>query len=225
MENLQHLYLIGCRYFASLPILPPKLTHLEIDEFNPVFTNFPSSITHLKIAYGCEKLENGLLSQNITHLNIGHSFNGELDYLPQQLIYLVFGSAFNQPIDKLPPNLIFVQFGAKFNQPINNLPKSVKYLKFYEYAKYQQQINKLPHQLEMLILGIYKFPLPASIIPNSLKILHFSCGFNSPIDFSSIASLVYLSLGGDFDQPVDGLLPPNLDVLYVSMYSFKLQNL
>lgn len=197
MINLRKLCIIGCLSFTALPNFPPKLTHLEMDEFIPNLKIFPSSITHLKFRHNFTNFGKLQLPQNITHLDVGLNFKGDLDSnFPTTITHLKFGQSFNRNIYNLPPNLIYVQFGNSFDQPIDNLPKFLKFLILQ--GTYHFPFTKLPPQLEMLILENYDIPISPSVIPDSLKILHICASFTHSTDFSKLTGTYHLEFRFNF---------------------------
>src|SRR3546814_2850596 len=67
-------------------------------------------------------------SSDLTELNVGSTFNRNIDHLPCSLKVLKLGWNFNQNVDHLPPRLSRLVFGYWFDKPVDNLPESLRHL-------------------------------------------------------------------------------------------------
>lgn len=126
------------------------------------------------------------LSDYITELYIGFSFDNELDFLPPNIKKLTFGSNFNNEIKQ------------------NVIPNTVQYLSFscinYNYSL----LNVFPNSIIELYLYSNDLELEPNVIPNSVKILHISSKIKENVIPNSVEFLYYNS-----DCELDPYILPN----------------
>eukprot|EP01112_Ceratiomyxa_fruticulosa_P011032 TRINITY_DN2961_c0_g1_i3.p1 TRINITY_DN2961_c0_g1~~TRINITY_DN2961_c0_g1_i3.p1 ORF type:complete len:246 (+),score=52.33 TRINITY_DN2961_c0_g1_i3:90-740(+) len=126
---------------------------------------------------------NKFVSYNPTKCSEVHS----IQEIPLHATHLRFSNNFNTPILSLPNNLTFLVFGEKFNLSVDNvLPHTITSLKFGK--DFDTPISALPPSLTFLEFG-FRFDKSVQKLPHSIKHLIFK-------DF--------------FNQPIDGILPPDL---------------
>lgn len=165
---------------------------------NRLLTMLPEHIKYIKLE-GSNMLFNEELELEMTNLpreliclDIGYKMKYELtlDYLPIGLKVLRMGAKLDVPIDNLPQGLEFLEIGKQFNHSIDNLPDSIKILIFKKMSSswnrpdylYIKKINKLPLELEILILDNVHDDIICEI------------------DFNYLDKLTYLALPTNFDK-------------------------
>lgn len=145
LDNLEELYF----YYYDDYTYENIFTQCFINLFN----NLPKKLKILKMP---ELLNIPLLNLplGLEKLYLGINFNQSLDSLPETIKYIMFDEMykFNKPLDNLPSGVEYLnlQFQNKYFHTINNLPNSIKYL---ELGEYKLPINKLPKELEELIIA------------------------------------------------------------------------
>eukprot|EP01112_Ceratiomyxa_fruticulosa_P018919 TRINITY_DN611_c0_g1_i1.p1 TRINITY_DN611_c0_g1~~TRINITY_DN611_c0_g1_i1.p1 ORF type:complete len:217 (-),score=38.87 TRINITY_DN611_c0_g1_i1:897-1547(-) len=92
----------------------------------------------------------GLIPNEITHIEFGTKFDQSVDDLPANLVSLEFAWNFNQPVNKLPPKVTHIYFGVDFKQLIGSLPPSVKQVFFIK--GYDQPIDHLSKDIRFLVI-------------------------------------------------------------------------
>lgn len=138
------------------------------------------------------------INEGYTRIVLGHYFNGNVDNLPHGITHLYFGNKFNKPIDFLPNSITHLTLGEDFQQKMDNLPNSITHIsmKSYNYkCDYEnfspdinfsyvrainQKINKLPKNLDKLIIGCRdsSHDNNCDITHPNLKILKIKCVCN-----------------------------------------------
>lgn len=193
-----------------------------IDE-HKLFTMLPEHIEYIVLRginnlFFDQELELDItnLPRELIYLDIDFKFKYKLtlDYLPAGLKVLRLGAKIDVPIENLPQGLIILEIGTQFNQSIDNLPDSIKILIFKTesrsryvynsrpYNLYVNKINKLPLELEVLILD--------DVLDDVI----------CDIDFSYLVNLKYLALPNNFDESAffessNKKLPQKLKKLYI----------
>eukprot|EP01112_Ceratiomyxa_fruticulosa_P018920 TRINITY_DN611_c0_g1_i2.p1 TRINITY_DN611_c0_g1~~TRINITY_DN611_c0_g1_i2.p1 ORF type:complete len:226 (-),score=32.19 TRINITY_DN611_c0_g1_i2:301-978(-) len=95
----------------------------------------------------------GLLSNEITHIQFGGYFLKPVKSLPLNLTHLKFDFHFDQPVNSvvLPPKLTHLYFGVMYNQFIPSLPSKVKQVTFSQ-GIYNQPVWHLSKSIEFLAI-------------------------------------------------------------------------
>ena len=193
---------------------------------NKLFTMLPEHIKYITLEgtsnmMSDEELELDMtnLPRELIYLDIGYKFKYELtlNHLPEGLKVLRTGAKVDVPVENLPQGLKILEIGTQFSHSIDNLPDSIKILIFKtkcsnwniyyarpysSYNLYSKKINKLPLELEVLILDY----IHDDVICN--------------IDFSYLDKLTYLALPDYFNEKEffnssNIKWPPKLKKLYI----------
>jgi hypothetical protein len=230
-------------YYFNQPInnLPNNIIELSFGRsFDQPINNLPQNlkkliIGELPISLNCltnpiynEHVFNkqiDCLPPNLEILILSKKFNQTIDNLPVNLKQLTFGNDFNQKLDNLPPNLKQITLGEYFDQNIDNLPNSIVDLFFDKYSNFNQNIGKLPQNIEVLKFND-EFNQQINNYPQNLKIIEFGQKFNQSIDNlpPNIVKIIF-SKNGQFNQKIN-IFPQNLRSLILNKkYNHVLDNL
>lgn len=204
--------------------LPPHLSSLSC---GPTILNnhmdiIPTSLTRLDLLrlnddQGYEFFTLPSLSHFtcLKELDLHYSFNQSVEnMLPPSLTSLQFSDEFSRPLPSLPISLTKLTTGYEFNHPIN-FPPNLKILAVRE--KFDNQLHALPEGLTELHIGykgrgfLGKFNHPLTSLPNSLTVLKIYGNFNQSINGVLPPCLRHLHLGGGFKQEINySSLPSSL---------------
>ncbi|RYX79095.1 hypothetical protein EON71_00890 [bacterium] len=225
-KTLRYLKLKSFCKGTILGTLPPFLEEVDV-------SGIP--IDHIEHNYVKKYITSGLVNTagylpNLTHIDLSHYFNLDVDNLPSSLIYIRFGFAFDKNIDNLPPNLETLIFGSNFNQTVDNLPRKIKEISFgcffnrsidnlpdsletlWLQNDFNQNIDKLPHNLKKLFIK-GKFNRRIDLLPKGLEYLVLKGSFNQEI--KNLPDLIRLTITDDFNQSID-FLPHTIKYLIIS---------
>ena len=207
---------IGLRSYTNSmrDILPPAVTHLEINGWMEHDATLLNTITHLIFGPGFDNCIDNLIAPSVTHMTLGYNFDRPISNLPASITHLSFGANFNRPIDNLSLHIVNLKLGRAFNQNVNKLPKTLKYLSFG--ACFNKKVEHLPQGLMYLKLG-HGFNKPINNLPRTLMYLKLGNNFNQPVDYFP-PFLTHVKFGYNFNQSVS-LLPDSVTHLYLG-YSF-----
>eukprot|EP00435_Cladocopium_sp_Y103_P033451 s1232_g8.t1 len=186
----------------------------------------PSSLQTLTLGGGFVQSFQGVtLPDGLLNLTFGAGFNQNLDEFswPCCLQNLTFGELFDQSLDKVawPSNLQVMTFGAAFNQSLERVawPCSLRSLTLGEEFNQSLQdvrlagglIMNLP-TVERLTLGKgFHQPLPAGVLPATLRALTLRCPLDLPVALPE--QLRELTAPKEFNQPLQHLALPSLQRL------------
>jgi len=127
----------------------PKLINL----MSSLLNNLPTKLKVLKLPEWWNMPLNNL-PMGLEKIILGIEFNQNLDMLSESILHVEFPEKykFDLALDNLPHNLEYLnlQFQNKYNHSISNFPNSIKYL---EIGEYNLAINKLPKNLETLLIA------------------------------------------------------------------------
>jgi len=166
-------------------IIDPDIRIIKFNyAFNQNIPKLPSHIEELYFDGGDSELSQvslfnkslSNLSYGIKRLYLNYSFNKKLLNLPESLEYLELSGAFNQSLDFLPNSVKEIHIVHKpgpdgepllscFNQPLNNLPENLEVLEL-DCMDFNHPLDNLPKKLKRLELNLYAFRYD---IPERLK--------------------------------------------------------
>jgi len=179
-------------------------TDIKIIKFNYAFNqNIPKLPSHIEEIHFCNGFEENFnfslfnkslnnLSHSIKRLYLNYSFDQELLNLPESLEYLEFRGKFNKSLDYLPSSVKEINFitifagdtdpiTSSFNQPLNNLPVNLEVLRL-DCLDFNHPLDNLPKKLKYLKLHFYEFNFSLDNLPENLEhleiLLHKTYNFN-----------------------------------------------
>ena len=242
--NLQYID-VGIRYNKLIDNLPPNVKILHFNDsaiFDKPLNKLPISLTEINFGMYFNNNIFALQSlNNLVKLCIGNISNLDGN-LPDSILYLELIDDYNYSVEHLPCNLKSLVLHGNFNQPINSLPDSLECLNL-KYCNFNRVIYKLPRNLQKLLLGS-KFNQPFEECKGildavNLKILKIgyvsynwdntnntsnTCiskgRYNYAIDNTLPDGLEFLSISGNFDQPIT-ILPKNINSLELTMINYS----
>lgn len=198
--------------FGDTNLVPPYITSIQVKEFwdesfegDLAFSLMPNLVN-----FDMEDMEDFddpvdfTKFPKLAKLRLGSSFNQPINlaHIPR-LTKLRMGTAFNQAIDLTKvPELVLLRANeageSDFNQKLDltNVPKLRKLMLSADYLQDALDLSKVPNLVELVVMW------PA----------------NQQINLTQITNIEYLSLGPNFNQPLDLTLLPKLDGIFVSEF-------
>lgn len=180
-----NIYEIETEDDFPVEIIDPDIRIIKFNyAFNQNIPKLPSNIEELYFDGGDSELcQVSLFNKSLSNLSYGikrlylnYSFNQELLNLPESLEYLELTGAFDQLLDFLPNSVKEIHIVHKpgpdgepllscFNQPLNNLPENLEVLEL-DCMDFNHPLDNLPEKLKCLKLNLYAFKYN---IPERLK--------------------------------------------------------
>jgi hypothetical protein len=145
-KNLKHLILYSTEGLI-LKDIPENVKQLYINttiiNINDFMDNIPVNIEELYLPYNFDKEIDKKLD-NLTKLIFRIGFNNNVSFseLFINLKVLNLGNSFNKNIDNLPDTIEDLNVGKKFNLKINKYPKNLKRITVYKFHKYISEIRQ-----------------------------------------------------------------------------------
>jgi len=125
---------------------------------------------------------------------------------------IVFGSEFNQNLSMLPSNVSKIYLGRNFQKSIIDISSSVKSIIFANDSLFIGSLDYLHNDLEELVIGD-NYNIPINKLPYNLETLVLGRNFDPKI-FSFSQNLKYLDIGKSYTHSLNNL-PDNLETLII----------
>lgn len=233
--RLQYLQLwydheIYYKHYPSLKQLPSTLKTLILQsEYNEPLDYLPNGLEHLFLGDMFNQEIDNKLPDSLLTLDLGGSFNRNVDHLPPHLTGLRLTGDFNQSIDHLPNSITKLLLRDAMVQPIHHFPSELRWLE----ADFENSNNifiddiictLFPNTLTYLdLMGLFGTDWNASDIESlpNLKTLILGDDFNSPLSRLSNC-LEYLELSRQFDYPLAHLSLFSIQTIYIRNYGYNL---
>ena len=195
---LTHIFFSN-NFNKNVDNLPLGLKYLQFGNlFNNPVDNLPLGLTHLIFKNTYSKSLNNL-PNGLTHLSLNYYLR-TIENLPHEIKYLFSYTTIR--IKNLSPKHN-IEFISNIFFTDGYLPKSLKCMIIDNYILSNIDINNLPTNLGILIIG-GSFNHPVDNLPSSLVRIKFGNSFNHPVD-NLPSSLVQIKFGNSFNHPVDNL--------------------
>jgi len=235
-ENLKDIYKNPSKYniieIETGDNFPIDIIHedVKVIKFNFAFNQNISKLpSHIEELHFCEDYSDNYKMA---------IYDKPLDYLSYGIKKLYLNANFNQKLLNLPESLEYIEFKEAFNQSLDYLPNSVKEIHFSHIAGddgepifcyFNQPINKLPENLEILTLDCIEFNHPLDNLSKTLKILYLDLyAYEYPLDnLPETLKDLTLYIHERYSYPIDNL-PEKLEHLRLfvpKIYKFSIEKL
>lgn len=243
-ENQNNLRLLSKKYNAIENAKGSKiLKFANKNNINIYWCSFNTGFRqHVNMVKLKRTLQNAKFLNSVTFHNFSNSFSLHEDskdrVLPTHIRCLKLPEyTYNISLDGiLPNNLEILNLAYDYNHSIDNLPNNLKILTIGRHfgqaspTSPEPTINKLPKYLEELIFSydsLYNKHINKQIFDNLNNLTHLTLGgnYNQSIDGILPQTLKYLKLSEKFNQSINNL-PNNLEILEINNnYNQPIDNL